>query len=129
MVISYLDTSAALKLFVNEADSEAARKYLSSPSLDKVSSWLLYTEMYCALQRRQPGIPVIGLTPLFDGMELVELTHEDLMFATRFGPLRSNDAIHLATAMRIGADEIVTYDQELAEAAERTGIRAVSPRR
>lgn len=39
----------------------------------------------------------------------------------------SNDAIHLATALRIGADEIVTYDDELARVAATAGIRVVTP--
>lgn len=126
---TYVDTSAVLKLFLSEAESEAVRAYLNTPSLERVSSWLLYTELHCAMQRRQPGMPQIGLKPFLEGMTLVELTHEDLISAHSRGPLRALDALHLATAMRIGADEIITYDQELAEAAERMGIRAVSPGR
>jgi predicted nucleic acid-binding protein len=43
--------------------------------------------------------------------------------------LRSLDAIHLATAGRIGRDlgEIVTYDQKMAFAAQQMGYRVSSP--
>ncbi len=40
--------------------------------------------------------------------------------------LRSLDAIHLATAMLIGAELIVTYDDRLAEAAEAIGPASAS---
>ncbi|MFT3714750.1 MAG: PIN domain-containing protein [Gordonia sp. (in: high G+C Gram-positive bacteria)] len=43
-------------------------------------------------------------------------------------PLRSNDAIHLATALRLGVDEMLTYDEELGRAASAAGIRVVAPR-
>jgi uncharacterized protein len=44
--------------------------------------------------------------------------------------LRSLDAIHLATARRLGRDlgAIVTYDQRMAEAATHVGHRVVGPR-
>lgn len=44
--------------------------------------------------------------------------------------LRSHDAIHLATARRLGQDlgAIVTYDERMAEAATHLGHRVVAPR-
>ena len=43
--------------------------------------------------------------------------------------LRSLDAIHLATAERLGADlgGLITYDDRLAHAARRLGLRVSSP--
>ena len=43
--------------------------------------------------------------------------------------LRSLDAIHIATAARVGADlaEIVTYDQRMAAAARSMGYKVSSP--
>jgi predicted nucleic acid-binding protein len=40
---------------------------------------------------------------------------------------RSNDAIHLAVALKVGADEIVTYDGQLIEQATAAGLTVVSP--
>jgi predicted nucleic acid-binding protein len=57
----------------------------------------------------------------------VDVTRGDLLSAGTYTPLRSNDAIHLATALRLGVDEILTYDEELATAAERAGIRVSAP--
>jgi len=36
-------------------------------------------------------------------------------------------AVHLAVALRLQADEIVTYDSELVEAAHNFGLLAVAP--
>jgi predicted nucleic acid-binding protein len=45
-------------------------------------------------------------------------------------PVRSLDAIHLATAQQLGTDlaRIVTYDERLAAAARALGFRVISPR-
>jgi predicted nucleic acid-binding protein len=44
--------------------------------------------------------------------------------------LRSLDAIHLVTARQLGSDlsHIVTYDDRMAEGANRLGLRVLSPR-
>ena len=47
--------------------------------------------------------------------------------ATSEWGLRSADAIHLATALRIEADHVVTYDAELQAAAARTGLSVLAP--
>jgi uncharacterized protein len=41
--------------------------------------------------------------------------------------LRSNDAIHVAVALRVGADEMLTYDSELAAAAGAAGLAVARP--
>lgn len=64
---------------------------------------------------------------MVDAVSLVDVTRGDLLAAGTHAPLRTNDAIHLATALRIGADEIVTYDGELARAAASAGIQVVAP--
>ena len=43
------------------------------------------------------------------------------------GRLRSAHAIHLATALRVDAQAIVTYDDELRGAAVTAGIAVLSP--
>jgi hypothetical protein len=35
--------------------------------------------------------------------------------------------MHLAVALRVGADEVITYDTELAAAANAAGVVAVEP--
>jgi predicted nucleic acid-binding protein len=41
--------------------------------------------------------------------------------------LRTLDAVHLATAERVGVTEILTYDRRLSAAAEQLGLRVASP--
>jgi uncharacterized protein len=41
--------------------------------------------------------------------------------------VRTLDAIHLATALRIEADELLAYDRKLLAAATEHGLRVVSP--
>ena len=43
------------------------------------------------------------------------------------GTLRTLDAIHLATALRVAAQRFLTYDRRLAEAASAAGLRVLSP--
>src|SRR5207248_2947121 len=50
----YLDTSAAMKLLIDEAESESLAAQLDAlDSADRlVSSWLLHTELHCGVGRR-----------------------------------------------------------------------------
>jgi len=41
--------------------------------------------------------------------------------------LRSNDAIHLAAALRLSVDEMLTYDGELADACAAAGLSVQHP--
>ncbi|MGI8752555.1 MAG: hypothetical protein ACR2MN_09630 [Acidimicrobiales bacterium] len=43
------------------------------------------------------------------------------------GRLRPADAIHLATALRVGAEEMIFYDAELRTATQTAGINGASP--
>lgn len=127
MTVAYLDTSAAMKLVVEESESAALATALSDPSRRLAASWLLHTELHCAAGRNPAIISVEAITTVIDAVALVDVTRGDLLAAGTHAPLRSNDAIHLATALRIGADEMITYDAELARAAASAGIRVFAP--
>jgi uncharacterized protein len=127
VTVAYLDTSAAIKLVVEEAESVALATALTDSSRRLAASWLLHTEMHCAAGRNPTVIPLEAITAVLETITLVDVTRGDLLAAGTHAPLRSNDAIHLATALRIGADEIVTYDGELARAAASAGIRVLAP--
>lgn len=126
-MIRYLHTSAALKLIVEEAESQVLAEELSSPDGELVSSMLLFTELHCAAERRA-GIPVESVTAVVDALALIDLQRADLQRAatSRWG-LRSADAIHLACALRVEAAEIVTYDHEMQEAARAVGLGVLAP--
>ena len=127
MTTAYLDTSAAIKLLVEEAESGALVAELIDSSRRLVASWLLHTELHCAAGRNPTIILTDAIATVLDVVNLVDVTRGDLLAAGTHAPLRSNDAIHLATALRLGVDEVVTYDDELARAAVSAGIRVVAP--
>lgn len=131
-MIHYVDTSAALKLLVEEPESAALASALDAAANDGdrlVASMLLFTELHCAARRRGTGIPISSVTTVLDGLILVDVDRGDLVHAaTAEWGLRSADAIHLATALRLEAESFITYDAELAAAASRTGLAVHSPR-
>lgn len=129
VTLAYLDTSAAIKLVVEEAESATLAESLSStPGRRLASSWLLHTEMHCAAGRHPDDVELAAVRAVLDTINLVDLTRGDMIAAGTHAPLRSNDAIHLAVAIRLGVDEMITYDDELAGAASRAGLTVLTPR-
>lgn len=126
-MLTYLDTSAAMKLVFEEQESESIADHLAHDLEGTlVASWLLHTELRCAAGRR--GEPADALlSAVLRLTDLVDVTRGDLIAAGALAPLRAQDAIHLATAMRLGVDAMITYDRELAAAAARADIRVVMP--
>jgi uncharacterized protein len=130
-LIVYVDTSAALKLVVEETESPAVAQYFSAAADGGdhlVASMLLYTELHCAGRRR--SLPAELINTVLSGINLVDVARSDLMYAAAMpGRLRSADAIHLATAIRLQTDVIVAYDVELVAAAAEAGLSTQSPGR
>jgi uncharacterized protein len=63
-----------------------------------------------------------------DTITLLDLTRGDLLTAGALpGRLRSNEAVHLAVALRVGVDEMITYDCELGVAARGSGLAVARP--
>jgi predicted nucleic acid-binding protein len=128
-LIIYIDTSAALKLVVEEPESAAVAEYLSAAAHrgdQLVASMLLYTELHCAGKRR--ALPSQLINSVLSGINLVDVARSDLMYAAAMpGKLRSADAIHLATGIRLQVDALVAYDSELVSAAADAGLSALSP--
>jgi len=129
-VIAYLATSAAMKLLVEERESNALASYLQSAGqeLTLVASWLLSTELHCAASRHPEDVDAASVGLVLETLTLVDLTRGDLLTAgTLPGRLRSHDSVHLAIALRLGVDELITYDGELQRAAEAVGLRVARP--
>lgn len=125
----YLDTSAAAKLVVDEAESEALGAYLDgiAEEHDPVSSALLETELRRLAVRLELDQAV--MSDLLARIDLVDpprsLFHEAGLLPGK--SLRSLDALHLATALRVGAETIVAYDARLLSAARSLGLAVHSP--
>jgi uncharacterized protein len=131
-VIIYVDTSAAMKLLVDEPESAALAERLeearSVASDTLVASLLLHTELHCAANRRAEDIRPESVADVLSTLALIDVEGADLTTAPLLpGRLRSADAIHLATALRVDARAMVVYDRELRAAASRAGISVVSP--
>jgi predicted nucleic acid-binding protein len=130
MAVTYLDSSAIVKLAVRENESIALRRYLRRRR-PLVSSSLARTEVMRALLPGGDSSVAAGRKVL-TRLDLIRISGGVLDDAAVLLPadLRSLDAIHLATARRLGRDlgGIVTYDERMAEAARHLGHRVVAPR-
>jgi len=129
--VIYLDSAAVVKLVHAEAESQALRDWLSfRSSLDWTSSALIEVETVRALARHAPEA-ISRLPPILDLIVLVEISPEVRALAQQVTPpaVRTLDAIHLATALRM-SDQLtsfVTYDRRLAGAAAAAGLTVDSP--
>ena len=130
-MIVYLDTSAALKLVVEEPESAALAAHLEGVLEEGdrlVASLLLHTELHCAANRRPDQIGHGAVADVLSTVALVDLERSDLTTAPSLaGRLGSADALHLATALRVNAAVLVAYDGELCAAARAAGIEVRSP--
>jgi predicted nucleic acid-binding protein len=129
-VATYLDSSAIVKLAVQEPESAALLRYLRGRR-PLVSSALARTEVLRALLPGGEESIARGRSVLAR-LDLVRVNDRVLSAAGTLLPmeLRSLDAIHLATAQQLGSalGPIVSYDDRLAEAARELGHRVSSPR-
>jgi uncharacterized protein len=129
MPATYLDSSALVKLAIDEPESGALRRHLRRKR-PLVSSGLARTEVLRALllegeEGIARGRAVLGL------VELLRVNDRVLNAAGLLLPpeLRSLDAIHLATASQLRSDlgQIVAYDDQMLKAAQRLGFKTASP--
>ena len=126
----YLDISAAAKLLIDEPESSAVAGWLDrqvEAGEAIVSSLLLETELRRFAARERLSQVAVG--EVLDGVDLVEpdraLFHEAGILPDR--TLRSLDALHLATVLRLDAATLLTYDLRMTQAAAALGIRVVAP--
>lgn len=126
----YLDTSAAVKLLINEPESMALYHWLERRDRLVFSSDLLRTELLRVVRRKAPERMASALA-ILDALILIRLPTEVFYRAgmLELAGLGSLDSLHLAAALELG-DELsgmVTYDHRLADAARSLGIEVVAP--
>ena len=124
----YLDTSAALKFFVDEPEAETLEQTILERSPEIFSSLLLETELRRSAARRN-AIPQSDITEFLESIELVTLTQAVFRLAGQLPgeTLRSLDALHLTAALLGGATGILTYDRRLQESAREVGLHVLAP--
>ena len=124
----YLDTSAFLRLLVEEDGSAAMREWaVVHESL--WSSQLLRTEALRATSRLDISDDAVEIA--LESVSLIMPSVATFYTAGHLAPhsLRSLDALHLATALEMGNDleGIVTYDDRLIAASRDASLVVVSP--
>ena len=129
MAVTYLDSSAIVKLAIEEPDSAALRRHLRRRR-PLVSSALARTEVARALLFEGDAGIARGRSVL-SRLDLIRVNDSVLNAAGTLLPpdLRSLDSIHLTTAQQLGAElsQMVTYDERMIDAARDLGIRTASP--
>ncbi len=130
MSAAYVDTSALVKLFKAERETEAFRTALADWPV-QVASELIRVEAICTarrlgdqdiLQRASEALERINLIPI--SPEIIELATD-----AQTPPLRAMDAIHLATALTMREDlgAIFVYDNDLHAAAGAHHLNPLAP--
>ena len=125
-----MDTSALVKLIVDEPETSALREWLAVEPRDPVSCDLARTELLRTVRRTAPD-RTRAARRLLEAVTLTQVTTAVFEQAGRLDPasLRSLDAIHLCAALDLGdeLDGLVTYDSVLARAAASAGIEVAAP--
>jgi len=132
----YLDSSALLKRVVAEPESPAVqaalRGYIESQTA-LVSSSLAWIEVSRALRRASAIDRHLNPDALTDialsGVLERPMDAEVVALARRVTPrgMRSLDAIHVASALLVDADVVVSYDDRFVAAARQHGFETIAP--
>jgi predicted nucleic acid-binding protein len=130
----YVDTSALVKLVIDEPETEALESFLADANL--ASCELVLTEIPRAIRRAAADRTDLLDTLLARSGELLEtlvlipLDQHLLLAAGALAEplLRALDAIHVAAAIDISPLEaFVSYDARQSAAARLAGLRTVGP--
>ena len=125
----YLDSSAIVKLVIDEPESTALRRYLRRRR-PLVSSALARTEVVRAVLL-EGDTALARARDVLSSIELIRVNDRVLNAAGELHPIevRSLDAIHLATAQQLGPDlgRLVAYDERVLEAAGTLRLRTHAP--
>ena len=127
---TYIDSSALLKRYVNEPDSDIANQLLATDPV-LVTSWITMVEVRRNLALLLRGKALDAARRLFqtdlDAVALVSVDQTTCHLAVGIAEdlgVRSLDALHLASAQRllIAAMPFVTFDRRQARAARLLGF-------
>ena len=136
----YLDTSAAVPLFVSEPSSELIDRWLNACDVPIVSSDWILTEFASALSIKERSGTLSARnakaawrsfeTFCQSGLRLAPVSRQAFEEAAKMARqpahgLRSSDALHLAVALEIGARTIATLDITMASNAKRLKMKSV----
>ncbi|NIK55856.1 type II toxin-antitoxin system VapC family toxin [Kribbella shirazensis] len=132
----YFDSSALIKRVVIEDESTDLVDFLDAryEQGDLLASsslaWVEVSRVVLA-HVKTPADAGDLIDGAMSGIDERPMTAEIVSVARRIEPLvlRSLDALHLATAVLIDADLVVTYDDRLADACRRNALAVAAPGR
>lgn len=118
-----------VKLVIEESETAALARYVAG---DRVlaTSRIAIVEVSRATALANPSEEVREeVDRLFRSCMLVAVSDQLVAAARKLASpsIRTLDAIHLASALRIEADEMLAYDRRLLAAAAEHGLSAASP--
>jgi predicted nucleic acid-binding protein len=128
----YFDSSALVKLVVQEAESDALRRFMRRHATQRrVTSGLARVEVVRAVAAGGPSAVAHARRQLAR-IDQLAIDRDLLDAAATLAPgtvLRSLDAIHLAAAHALGTDlrSVLSYDRRMQEAATALGITVDAP--
>lgn len=125
----YVDSSALVKLVIEETESSELEHHVGD-EVALATSRIALVEVPRATRIANPSEKVQQeTTRLLDACLLVDVNDRVLKDAAALASrtVRALDAVHLATALYIDADELVAYDRRLVDAAAAQGLSTASP--
>lgn len=125
--IVYLDSSVALRMILDVPERERLQSWMQTPETTYVSSRLLRTEVVRVLRR--DGRPLADGAPLLDRIGMFEITRETHTVAESIERhVKTLDALHLATALLIGAPvTVASHDTTMKAVAGQLGLSVTDP--
>lgn len=126
----YADSSALLRLLLEQPESAALHSFLATSGMRVESCELTITEMLRIATREQLDHQRVEL--VLGRLNLLTLDTALLYRAGRLPSppgtlLRSMDAIHVAAAIELGSAVFLTYDRRQLGAARMVGLHTAAP--
>jgi uncharacterized protein len=126
--LTYIDSSALVKAVLREPESDDLLRHFRQTRPSLIASSLLKVETTRAIRQVEPTKGLAELNIALEEIVLVAVTETILRRAANLeSALRSLDAVHLATALDVGAEAMIVYDRRLADAARGYGLTVLSP--
>jgi len=125
-----VDSSAIVKLIVDEPKSQSFSAWLKNCKDDLYVSELAHTEVARAINRVDASLHG-QLKTVIERFGTIRVSSQILTIASVLSPtnLRTLDAIHIASCLILGDDltGFVTYDSTQTAAASHNGIAVIAP--
>ncbi len=119
-----------MKLVIDEPETSALERHLADHPAVMVTSRLALIEVARATKLANPSEEVqVEVDRLISSCMLVAVSASLLRASRKLTSVtvRTLDAIHLASALRVEADELLAYDHRLLAAASAQGLPVIAP--